>query len=440
MVEVKSLDLEKLARSTKEACWKLASIDTETKNNVLHKVADELEKNYDKIQAANQKDLIEAEKLVQAGQLSNALYKRLALTESKFREMVQGVRDVSKLEDPVGKVQLETEVDDGLILKRISCPIGVIGVIFESRPDVVVQISSLAIKSANAVILKGGSEAINTNIELVNIIKSVLRQFDNFPEDAISLITTREEVKSMLALDEYIDLIIPRGSNDFVKYIQNNTRIPVLGHADGICHIYIDKNINQHLAEKVCLDSKTDYPSACNAVETILVHKDAAASYLPAMVEIFNRNGVEVRLEKAVIDKYKIKDVKEATEKDWSTEYTDMIISIKEVSSLEEAVNHINRYGSGHTDCIITEDSNAAEQFMNKVDSAGVYHNASTRFADGFRYGFGAEVGISTNKTHARGPVGLEGLMIYKYKLYGNGQIVSDYSKGVKTFKHRKIG
>jgi len=437
MLEKTEITLKDIAKTARNASLNLPSLKTDIKNSVLMKIADELTSCYRQIQDANNKDLDTAKTMVSSGELSESLYKRLALTESKFKEMVQGVRDVAKLDDPVGKVLFQSELDDDLILKKISCPIGVIGVIFESRPDVVVQISSLAIKSSNAVILKGGSEAINTNLELVKIINKVLKETGEFPEGVINLIMKREEVKAMLDLDDYIDLIIPRGSNAFVQYIQNNTRIPVLGHADGICHIYIDEKVDPEIALRVCLDSKTDYPAACNAVETLLVHKRTITSILSEIVDTLHNAGVEIRATPAIIEKLKKYPLKIATEEDWKTEYTDIILSIKEVDSLEDAINHINTYGSGHTDCILTDIKENAEYFMNNVDSAGVYWNASTRFADGFRYGFGAEVGISTNKTHARGPVGLDGLMIYKYKLYGRGQVAAEYSKGIKNFKHR---
>lgn len=433
------MTIKNIAQQAKITSWKIASIDTSVKNKILERLSEELSLNFEVILNANRADLQEAERLVSLGELSESLYKRLALTENKFKEMVQGVTDVIKLPDPVGKVSYEIELDEGLILKRVACPIGVVGVIFEARPDVIIQISSLAIKSANAVILKGGSEAINTNQALMNIIDQVLAEFKQIPQGAVNLITTREEVKSMLELDDYIDLLIPRGSNQFVKYIQSNTRIPVLGHSEGICHIYIDKDTDLEQALLVCLDAKIDYPAACNAVETLLVHKEVADGFLPEMVKRYQANNVEVRCEQQTIDRLKLKHVNIATNDDWSTEYSDLIVSIKEVSSLEDAIGHINRYGSRHTDCIMSNNKKHAERFMNLVDSASVYWNASTRFADGYRYGLGAEVGISTNNTHARGPVGLEGLMIYKYKLYGNGHIVSDYSKGKKSFTHKLI-
>lgn len=432
-----STNLNTIAQQAKEACWVMASINEKIKIKALQLISISLKDNYNKIMQANNEDLIQAKALVEKGELSKSLYKRLALTESKFNEMINGIEDISKLPDPAGKVIFEKELDEGLILKKISCPIGVIGVIFESRPDVIVQISTLAIKSGNTVILKGGSEALNTNMILVNIINNVLKEQKEIPDNVINLIKTRDEVKEMLSLNNYIDLIIPRGSNEFVQYIQHNTRIPVLGHADGICHIYIDKEADPNIINKVCIDSKTDYPSACNAVETILIHKDCTESVLPSLIENLRELNVEIRADKDIIHKLNLSNITEATNTDWNTEYNDLIISIKEVSSVQEAITHINTHGSGHTDCILTNNQTTAELFMNLIDSAGVYCNVSTRFADGYRYGFGAEVGISTNKTHARGPVGLEGLMIYKYKLYGQGQIVSEYRQGIKTFTHK---
>ena len=423
----------------KDAFWKLSNLNTKTKNLALEKIADKLTANYNKILESNKIDLANAKLLVEKGELSQSLYKRLALSENKFKEMVNGVKDVAKLSDPTGKLLSQMELDNGLILNKVSCPIGVIGVIFEARPDVIVQISSLAIKSANCVILKGGSEAINTNIALFDIINLALKEIPEIPKGIINLITSREDVKQILGLDEFIDLIIPRGSNDFVKYIQNNTRIPVLGHSEGICHVYIDKDADLNMAWKVSLDSKIEYPAACNASESMLVHTDIVEKFLPEMIKKFELANVEVYCDKILIDKLKLKNVQIASKEDWQTEYNDLIISIKEVHSMDEAISHINKYGSGHTDTIITQNNQTAETFMNLVNSAGVFLNASTRFADGYRYGLGAEVGISTNKTHARGPVGLEGLLIYKYKLYGNGNIVDDYSKGKKHFNHKAL-
>ena len=335
--------------------------------------------------------------------------------------MIQGIIDISNLEDPIGKTLLKRQLDDGLILTKISCPIGVLGIIFEARPDVISQISSLAIKSSNAVILKGGKESINTNKAIMNVIQEALVKTEDFPENVLTQVFTRDDVKNMLSMDKYIDLIIPRGGNNLVKFIKENTKIPVLGHADGICHIFVDASADLEKSKRVIIDAKTQYPSACNSVETILIHKDF--KYETELLKALEDADIELI----------------ATPESWHKEYSDKVLSYKFVSSLEEAIEHINEFSSGHTESILTENENNAKIFMNAVDSAGVYHNVSTRFADGFRYGFGAEVGISTNKTHARGPVGLEGLTIYKYNLEGNGDIVKDYVEGVKKFNHKDI-
>lgn len=411
------MDFLNIAKNAKEASLKLANLSTELKNKALEAVANSIERLKDKIIEANFEDLSEARKMVEKGELSEATFGRLKLDENKMRDMISGVRDVIKLEDPINKMLLERELDDGLNLYKVSCPIGVIGIIFEARPDVITQISALAIKSSNAVILKGGKEAINTNKAIYEAIIEGLDSVSGFPQNAISQVFTREDVAQMLEMNDYIDLIIPRGGNSLVKFIQNNTKIPVLGHASGICHIFVDKSADIKMATDIIIDSKTQYPTACNAVETLLIHKD-----FPFTDELLKglRNA-EIRLG-------------DAPER-WDFEYSDKILAYKFVDNIDEAIDHINKYGSGHTDSIITEDKVNAEKFMNLVDSAGVYHNVSTRFSDGFRYGFGAEVGISTNKTHARGPVGLEGLTIYKYKLKGSGQIVKDYAEGKKQFK-----
>ena len=323
--------------------------------------------------------------------------------------------------EPVNKKLFVRELDEGLTLYKVSCPIGVLGIIFEARPDVIAQISSLAIKSSNSVILKGGKESINTNKKILEIINSTLEKIEEFPKNVLQQVFSREDVAEMLKCDKYINLIIPRGGNKLVKFIKENTKIPVLGHADGICHIFTDESADLKMAEKVITDAKTQYPSACNAVETLLIHEK-----FPYKDEL---------LASLQLSEIKLIENPES----WAFEYGDKILAFKTVKNLDEAIEHINTYGSGHTDCIITENKENAEKFMNKVDSAGVYWNASTRFADGFRYGFGAEVGISTNKTHARGPVGLEGLTIYKYKLIGNGQIVRDYADGTRQFHHKDL-
>lgn len=415
------MDIKDIAKAAKEASLELLGAPEELKNLALKKVKENIEKNKDEIFAANKKDLDEAKSLVDSGEITSSTYARLKLDENKMRDMLKGIEDVISLQDPVNKVFWTKELDEGLILKKVSCPIGVIGVIFEARPDVISQIASLAIKSGNAVILKGGKESNNTNAAIAKVINEALNSVENFPKNAINLVFSRDDIKALLELDEYVDLIIPRGSNKLVKYIQENTKIPVLGHASGICHIFVDESAKVDLAKKVCVDAKIQYPSACNAVETILVHKDFSA--IEELKKALCNAGVKIV----------------ENPQDFSVEYGDKIVSFKLVNSVDEAIKHINKYGSGHTDSILSENKNNVEKFMNYVDSAGVYHNVSTRFSDGFRYGFGAEVGISTNKTHARGPVGLDGLTIYKYKLFGAYQTVEPYAKGEKTFTHRFI-
>lgn len=414
-------DFIEIAQNAKIASLKVAELDTNIKNQALENIAKMLEEHKSEIFEANAQDLEEAKTLVEKDEISQSAYNRLKLDENKMRDMIQGVKDIANLDDPIGKVLLKRQLDEGLILKKISCPIGVLGIIFEARPDVISQISSLAIKSSNAVILKGGKESKNTNKKILAVINSALEKTNGFPQNVIQQVFSREDVAQMLKCDQYINLIIPRGGNNLVKYIKSNTSIPVLGHASGICHIFVDKSADINMASKIVVDAKTQYPSACNAVETLLIHKD-----FPKKDELL-----------ASLQLNEIKLV--PNPESWETEYGETTLSVKTVNSLEEAIEHINTYGSGHTDSIITNDLANAEKFMNNVDSAGVYFNASTRFADGFRYGFGAEVGISTNKTHARGPVGLEGLTIYKYKLYGNGQIVDDYAKGKKSFHHKDL-
>ena len=416
------MDFIEIAKKAKEASLKIAGgVNLDTKNLALKQIADAFEKYKQEIFDANKNDLEAAQKLLEEGKLSKSTFNRLKLDENKMRDMIQGVRDIAKLEDPIGKILLNRELDDGLVLKKISCPIGVLGIIFEARPDVISQISALAIKSSNAVILKGGKESINTNKKIMEIIDSALSKVENFPKNVIQQVFTHEDIAQMLQCDEYVNLIIPRGGNKLVQYIKENTKIPVLGHASGICHIYVDQSADIDMTIRLVIDAKTQYPSACNAVETLLIHKD-----FPKKDEL--------------IASLQLNEIQLITHPErWDMEYGDKILSIKEVNSVGEAIEHINKYGSGHTDCIITSNNENADKFMNNVDSAGVYWNASTRFADGFRYGFGAEVGISTNKTHARGPVGLDGLTIYKYKLFGHGQIVDDYVKGTKQFHHKDI-
>lgn len=411
--------------------FKLASTTTEERNNALQKIVDALEANKEAIFEANKKDLEVAEK----EGCAPALFKRLKFDEHKLSDVTNGIKDLISLPDPLGSVQMKRELDEGLTLMRESCPIGVIGVIFESRPDALVQIACLCVKSGNCAILKGGSEAMNSNRKLFEVLSSAVKAA-GLPSNTLALAEARSEIAELLECHEDVDLVIPRGSNSFVQYIMNNTKIPVMGHADGICHIYVDKEADIDKIIPVIVDSKTQYTAVCNATETLLVHREIANDLLPRLALALGEKNCEIRGSKDVMD---IISCKEASEDDWSTEYLDLIISIKLVDGVEEAVLHINKYGSHHTDAIMTEDEKSCEFFMKNVDSAGVYHNCSTRFADGYRYGFGAEVGISTGKLHARGPVGLEGLCTYKYRLYGNGQIVAPYADGSKSFNFKNL-
>lgn len=428
-----ALPLVAIAQQTQQAARELAQLSAAAKNEVIEAIAQALEAAAGTITAANQADLQAA----LAENLAKPLYGRLKLDDIKLKGAIQGVRSVAALPDPTGHVTIHRELDDGLTLKRIACPLGVLGIIFESRPDAVMQISALAIKSGNGVILKGGREAIRSCTALVTAIRQGLANAGANP-NAVQLLTTREETNALLALDQYVDLIIPRGSNSFVQYVQANTRIPVLGHADGICHLYIDKAADIEQSKSIVVDSKVGYPSACNAVETLLVHQEIAAQALPLFAEALQADGVELRGDQE--SQQILANIKPATEDDWSTEYSDLILAIRVVDSLEAAIAHINTYGSRHTEAIATTDQKAADTFMAQVDAAGVYHNCSTRFADGFRYGFGAEVGISTQKMPPRGPVGLEGLVTYKYQLVGNGHIVATYSGAdAKPFTHKDL-
>ena len=424
--------LTELAQQTRTAALKLAVLSTESRNFALEAVAQALETAIPEIIAANEKDL----KTAEADHLAPALYSRLKLGESKLRSAIAGVKDVAKLPDPIGVSQIHRELDAGLILKRVTCPLGVLGIIFEARPEALIQITSLAIKSGNGVILKGGREAINSCQILTKVISQALESTKVDPA-AVQLLTTREEIKELLGLDRYVDLIIPRGSNSFVRYVQDNTRIPVLGHADGICHLYLDKAANLDKAIAITVDAKTHYPSACNAIETLLVHQNIAENFLPQIAKALIDKGVELRGDEATRD---IITAKPTHDRDWQTEYSDLILAIKIVDSTESAIAHINQYGSKHTDAIVTEDGQTAQMFQDRVDAAGVYHNCSTRFADGFRYGFGAEVGISTQQMPPRGPVGLEGLVTYKYKVTGDGHIAATYTgKDAKPFTHKDL-
>lgn len=419
------------ARKMKLAAPKLAKTSIEMRNDALARIAKGLVDNADKIFAANEQDMENAAK----NGVAPAVLKRLKFDQGKLEACIDGINQLVGLADPLGKVQLHRELDEGLVLTRFSCPIGVIGIIFEARPDALVQISTLCIKSGNCAILKGGKETAVTNRVLFEIIKACAVEA-GLPQECLLQVELHNEIDELLSCYKDVDLLIPRGSNSFVQYIMNNTKIPVMGHADGICHVYVDEDFDEELALSVLVDAKTQYTAACNAVETILVNRKVAKDFLPKLAARMEANNVKLRGTSEVAE---VIGCEVMGEDDFDTEYLDLIASVKLVDSVDEAIDHINRFGSHHTDCIITKDDNMAELFAQMVDSAGVYRNCSTRFADGFRYGFGAEVGISTGKIHARGPVGVEGLVTYKYTLVGNGHIVGDYASGKKSFNHKDI-
>lgn len=428
-----------LAHRARIASRELAKLSAEARNEVLLAAADAIDQNSRRILDANERDCRDAEPAVAAGKMSSAMFARLRVSERGVAQMAKQVREVARMDEPLGRRLAVTELDEGLVLYKESCPLGVLGVIFESRPDVVPQLASLALKSGNAAIMKGGSEAAETNEALVGIWRECLAKFPAVPADSIGLLHSRADVLDLLAQARDVDLIIPRGSYELVQYVMKNSRIPVLGHGEGICHVYVNRAADTKKAVAITYDAKVQYPAVCNAAETLLVDEAIAREFLPQVVAKLKEAGVEIRGCAKTLALLPNENLKPATEADWATEYGDLILSVKVVAGLDEAIDHINRYSSHHTDAIVTEDSVAAGRFMNEVDSAGVFQNASTRFADGFRYGFGAEVGISTSKLHARGPMGLEGLTTYKYKLVGDGHTVAEYSKGERQFKHRRL-
>ena len=433
--------LRQLAEHARSASRHLANLSTEKKNEVLLAFARKIRENTELILSANQKDLESADKLRKQGELADSSIQRLKLNALKIEQMAKNFESVAALPDPVGQVQLETQLDEGLDLHRISCPIGVLLVIFESRPEVVVQISALTLKSGNSVILKGGKEASESNSCLFGILDQVLGEFTDLPDGTVNLLQSREAVSEIVKHNDCLDLIIPRGSNALVQHIQQHSRVPVLAHADGICHVYWDRSASLSKAMEIIIDAKTEYPAVCNAMETLLIHEEIPENEIKQVLTDLLGAGVEIRACSAIMEKFsnKLNGIIHASEQDWKTEYTDLILSVRLVSSHDEAIGHINHFGSGHTDAIITEDRSIAEKFMDQVDASNVFWNASTRFADGFRYGFGAEVGVSTCKTHARGPVGLDGLVIYKYKLYGSGQGVARYHEGGRQYLHQTL-
>lgn len=427
------------ARRARRAARRLAGLGVEQRRGILATFADRLDRQREVIVAANAVDLDRAGALVESGDMSKAMLDRLKLDGGKLDGVIEGVRQVARLDDPLGVVTLARELDEGLRLWRITCPIGVIGVVFESRPDALVQIASLAIMSGNGALLKGGSEAAASNAALFGVLVDSLEAC-RVSSEAFALLGGREDVAAMLTADGLVDLIIPRGSNAFVRHIQQNTTIPVLGHAEGLCHVYIDESADPAMARRLAVDSKVQYPAACNAAETILVHVAVAPAVVADLVADLASAGVEVRGDERVRALTGKTMVAAATDADWSTEYGDLVVSIRIVDSLDEAIEHIGAFGSGHTDVIVTGSKESFERFFHDVDSAGVFWNASSRFADGFRYGFGAEVGIATGKLHPRGPVGLDGLVTYKYKLVGDGHVVADYGGADgRRFTHRPI-
>lgn len=425
------MNIKEEARRMKLAAPILAATTNEQRNAALEAIAVALEEKQAEIFQANAQDLAAADE----NGVTGATKKRLKFDDNKLRDCIAGLRQLQTLPDPLGKTLLARELDEGLTLTRMSVPIGVIGVIFEARPDALVQIASLCIKSGNCAILKGGKETTYTNRVLFQIIKDCAIAA-GLPGSALLQAEQHNEIDELLECDQDVDLLIPRGSNKFVRYIMDNTKIPVMGHSSGVCHIYVDADADQALALPILVDAKTQYAAACNAVETVLVHQKIAAEFLPKMADAFAKAGVIVRGTKEVSEYIPVDVIADDA---FGIEYGDLIVSVKLVENIQEAVAHINQYGSHHTDCILTTNDGAAAYFIQMVDSAGVYRNCSTRFADGFRYGFGAEVGISTGKIHARGPVGLEGLVTYKYKLIGEGQIVGDYAKGIKQFHHKDL-
>jgi glutamate-5-semialdehyde dehydrogenase len=429
-----------LALAAKRAGRKLAWLSTGEKNQILLQIADSLERSGAEVLAANAEDAAEASKLVERGEMSKALYQRLLLSPEKYRGMIDGVKAVAKLDDPAGRVLQRTLLDDGLTLEKLSVPLGLLAIIFEARPDAITQISALAIKSGNAVILKGGREVEQTMRTVLGAIQCALRASGLLDEAAVTGVYGRAPVEELLKLEGVVDLVIPRGSNALVQHIQKNTNIPVLGHADGVCQIYIDSAADLEMAIAVTVDSKVQYPAVCNAVETILVHRGIAETILPRLADALEARQVKVRGDERTRELLPGHSIDRVGDDEWHTEYSDLIVAIRVVDDLDAALEHVETYGSHHTDAIITSDGAAAKRFLDEVDSANVLHNCSTRFSDGFRYGFGSEVGISTSKLHARGPVGLEGLVTYKYRLSGSGQVVKDYTgMNARPFQHAKL-
>ncbi len=425
---------ETKAKAAQRAALDLAQCSDEQRRSGLLAIADAIDERHDEILAANEKDVEHGKQLLEEGEYSQALVDRLKLSPSKLESISEMVRSVADQDDPLEKTLAARRLDEGLELYKVAVPIGVVGTVFESRPDALVQIAALGLKSGNAVILKGGSEAAHSNRVLYEIIREATA---DLPDGWAQQIEAREDVTALLTMDDKVDLLMPRGSSEFVQYIQDNTTIPVLGHTEGICHVYVDSAADLEMATEIAYDAKVQYPAVCNAVETLLVHDAVADSFLPDMVDRYRGAGVELRGDEAVRE---IVDVDPVTDDDWDTEYGDLELSITVVDALDSAIDHITTHGSKHTESIVTEDADRAGRFMRSLDSASVFHNASTRFADGYRFGLGAEVGISTGKIHARGPVGLDGLTTYKYHLEGDGHLVATYAgEDAKPYRHEEF-
>ena len=431
--------VRRVAEAAKRASRILGKSSPEQRNSAIRIAAKLVGQNRRQLIEANSQDLAAADAMITSGEITSATYERLRLTEKKIAEMTRSMLAVAELPDPTGRVLQRTELDQGLVLEKITCPLGVLAVIFEARSDAVTQISALGLKSANAVILKAGHEVERTASALIAIIREALSNC-GLPEDSVVSVTGREPVRKLLNMTDLVDMVIPRGPRQLVEFVQANTRIPVLGHAEGICHIYVDETADIDMALAIIDDAKTDYPAACNAAETVLVHEKIASKFLPSLGEMSRSRNVVLRgCERtcAMLANHQIESVKND---DWHREYSDLILAVRVVDSIDDAIEHIHTYGSSHTETVVTDDPIAAERFLNEVDSAGVFHNASTRFADGYRYGLGAEVGISTSKLHARGPVGLDGLTTYKYLLRGSGQVARDYQgANARAFTHKRL-
>jgi glutamate-5-semialdehyde dehydrogenase len=431
------MNLQESLRAARAAARRLAALSGPERSALLFDLATALSAPEAKqaVLAANAKDMALAREEEKAGRLGSALVKRLSLDDKKIATTVDGINQLARMPELVGRTLTHRILDHGLILKRVSSPLGLLGVVFEARPDALVQITSLAWKSGNAVALKGGREAMQSNRALVAIAHGVLAKHD-IDTRAMVLLEDRSEVDSLLAMDDLVEMVIARGSSQFIRHVRGNTRIPVMAHADGICHMYLHASAEPEMAARLLVDAKCSYPAACNAVETLLWDPQAGSA-LDACVKALLDQKVELRGCAETLKRHQ--QLQPATEADWDTEYGDLVLSIRQVSGMAEALAHVEQHGSGHTDAIVAQDAEAASQFLNNVDAACVFHNASTRFSDGYRFGLGAEVGISTDKLHARGPVGVEGLLTYRWLLHGRGQCTTDYSPDGRHYIHKDL-